>query len=133
MKSYGGEHVTAGSIIIRQLGTVIHPGRNVGMGKDYTIFAMFDGTVQFQRLGRDRKQVHILADGYAPTEQVRKAVPATSKSIPAEIAAKAMAAVKTAAASVSAAVSAPKAEKAPKAPKADAGEKPEKAPKKPKA
>ena len=47
VKAYGGEKVTAGSIIVRQRGTKIYPGTNVGMGKDYTLFALCDGTVKF--------------------------------------------------------------------------------------
>jgi large subunit ribosomal protein L27 len=54
VKAYGGQTVTAGSIIIRQRGTQFHPGFNVGQGKDYTLFALKDGTVEFQ--GR---KVHI--------------------------------------------------------------------------
>lgn len=53
VKKYGGEHVITGNIIIRQRGSRIHPGNGVGMGKDYTIFAMVDGQVKFEkRLGR---------------------------------------------------------------------------------
>lgn len=48
IKRFGGQHVKAGNIIIRQLGTVVHPGDNVGMGRDFTIFAKTDGIVQFQ-------------------------------------------------------------------------------------
>lgn len=59
-KIFGGEQVTAGNILVRQCGTRIHPGRNVGMGRDYTLFAKTDGIVQYERLGKDRKQVHIL-------------------------------------------------------------------------
>jgi large subunit ribosomal protein L27 len=62
VKRYGGEKVKAGNIIIRQLGTRIHPGLNVGIGKDYTIFAKIDGTVAFERLGRDRKIVSVYAE-----------------------------------------------------------------------
>jgi large subunit ribosomal protein L27 len=62
VKRYGGEKVKAGNIIIRQLGTRIHPGLNVGMGKDYTLFAKIDGTVAFERLGRDRKKVSVYAE-----------------------------------------------------------------------
>jgi large subunit ribosomal protein L27 len=62
VKRYGGEKVKAGNIIIRQLGTRIHPGLNVGIGKDYTIFAKIDGTVAFERLGRDRKKVSVYAE-----------------------------------------------------------------------
>ena len=47
VKAYGGETVTAGSIIVRQKGTKIYPGQNVGMGKDYTLFALVDGVVKF--------------------------------------------------------------------------------------
>ena len=53
VKKFGGEQVTAGNIIIRQCGTKIHPGNNVGMGKDYTIFAKIDGVVTFERKGRN--------------------------------------------------------------------------------
>ncbi|MCA9181798.1 MAG: 50S ribosomal protein L27 [Planctomycetales bacterium] len=52
VKRFGGQVVTPGSIIIRQVGTKWHPGRNVGMGKDYTIFALTDGTVYFDQEGR---------------------------------------------------------------------------------
>lgn len=60
VKVYGGQAAKAGNILVRQVGTRIHPGRNVGMGRDYTLFALIDGTVQYARLGKDRKQVHIL-------------------------------------------------------------------------
>ncbi len=52
VKKFGGEAVIAGNILIRQLGTKWHPGQNVGMGKDYTLFALCDGTVFFDRSGR---------------------------------------------------------------------------------
>jgi large subunit ribosomal protein L27 len=61
VKAYGGENVTAGSIIIRQRGTAVHPGRNVGMGRDHTLFALVDGMVQFERFGKDRKKVSVLS------------------------------------------------------------------------
>jgi large subunit ribosomal protein L27 len=61
IKVYGGETVSAGSILIRQLGTKIHPGRNVGIGKDYTIFAKIDGIVKYERYGKDRKKVSVYA------------------------------------------------------------------------
>ena len=54
-----GYPVTAGNILVRQRGTKIHPGQNVGMGRDYTIFAKIDGKVKFERLGRDRKRVSV--------------------------------------------------------------------------
>ena len=52
VKRYGGSLVLAGTILVRQRGTVIRPGRNVGMGRDYTLFALSDGTVYFDRKGR---------------------------------------------------------------------------------
>ena len=52
VKKFGGESVRAGNILIRQCGTKWHPGRNVGMGRDYTLFALVDGTVRFDRDGR---------------------------------------------------------------------------------
>jgi large subunit ribosomal protein L27 len=60
IKAFGGETVTGGSIIVRQRGTRFQPGRNVGQGKDDTLFAMIPGTVQFQDKGRQGKFVHIL-------------------------------------------------------------------------
>jgi large subunit ribosomal protein L27 len=59
VKTFGGELVVPGNIIIRQLGTVFHPGRNVGMGKDFTIFSKIVGTVKFERVGKDRKRVSV--------------------------------------------------------------------------
>ncbi|MGD9330585.1 MAG: 50S ribosomal protein L27 [Desulfobacterales bacterium] len=59
IKRYGGEKVRAGNILVRQLGTRIHPGDNVGMGKDYTLFAKVDGIVAYERLGRARKKVSV--------------------------------------------------------------------------
>lgn len=61
VKRYGGQHVLAGTIIIRQKGTRIFPGDNVRMGKDNTLFATSDGVVQFLRVGRDRKKVSVIA------------------------------------------------------------------------
>ena len=62
VKRFGGETVKAGNILVRQLGTRIHPGINVGIGKDYTLFAKVDGTVSYERLGRDRKKVSVYAE-----------------------------------------------------------------------
>lgn len=59
VKKYGGEIVKAGNIIVRQCGTKIHPGQNVSLGKDYTIFALTDGQVTFERYGKDRKKVSV--------------------------------------------------------------------------
>jgi len=58
-KAYGGEWVSAGSIIVRQRGTAIHPGQNVGIGGDDTLFAKIDGIVTFERKDRQRKQVSV--------------------------------------------------------------------------
>lgn len=52
VKRFGGETVTAGSILVRQVGTKFHPGRNVGCGTDYTLYALIDGQVRFDRAGR---------------------------------------------------------------------------------
>ena len=60
VKRFGGEQVRAGNIIVRQRGTRIHPGDNVGRGKDDTLFALIDGVVTFQRKDRNRKQVAVL-------------------------------------------------------------------------
>ena len=60
VKIYGGTFAKAGNILVRQLGTRIHPGRNVGMGRDFTLFAKIDGIVTYARLGKDRRQVHVL-------------------------------------------------------------------------
>lgn len=59
IKSYGGETVSAGSIIVRQKGTRIHPGLNVGRGKDDTLFALVGGLVTYERLGKTKKQVSV--------------------------------------------------------------------------
>jgi large subunit ribosomal protein L27 len=59
VKRYGGEKVKAGNILIRQRGTKIHPGKNVGRGSDDTLFALIEGEVKFERLGRDRKKVSV--------------------------------------------------------------------------
>jgi len=59
IKKFGGEEVIAGNIIVRQRGTQFHPGENVGLGKDHTLFALTDGTVKFAVGKNDRKFVHI--------------------------------------------------------------------------
>ena len=61
VKRYDGQLVTAGSSLVRQRGTTIHPGNNVGCGKDYTLFALVEGKVKFERLGKDRKKVSVYA------------------------------------------------------------------------
>ena len=60
VKRFGGQKVNAGEILVRQRGTHIHPGVNVGKGSDDTLFAMKSGRVKFERLGKDRKQVSIV-------------------------------------------------------------------------
>jgi large subunit ribosomal protein L27 len=59
VKKYGGQFVQAGNILVRQKGTRIFPGENVGMGKDFTLFAKTDGVVQYEKRGKDKKQVSI--------------------------------------------------------------------------
>lgn len=61
LKKGDGQFVTAGNILIRQRGTHIHPGENVGRGSDDTLFALIDGKVKFERVGRDRKRVSVYA------------------------------------------------------------------------
>lgn len=56
-----GQTATAGAIIYRQRGTKIHPGTNVGLGKDHTLFALIEGTVKYERLGKDKKKVSVYA------------------------------------------------------------------------
>jgi large subunit ribosomal protein L27 len=60
VKRFGGQVVRAGSILVRQKGTSIHPGENVGMGRDYTLFAKIDGVVKYERKDRRRKRVAIV-------------------------------------------------------------------------
>jgi large subunit ribosomal protein L27 len=59
VKKFGGQKVTAGNILVRQCGTKVHPGNNVKMGSDYTIYAVADGTVSFERVGKSRKRVSV--------------------------------------------------------------------------
>jgi len=60
VKKYGGESVIAGNIVIRQRGTKVHPGNNMGMGKDHTLYALIDGVVRFERKDKKRQQVSII-------------------------------------------------------------------------
>ena len=62
VKRYGGQKVRAGNILVRQKGTKLHPGENVGVGKDYTLFSKIDGVVKFERLDKTRKKVSVYAD-----------------------------------------------------------------------
>ncbi|OKY74473.1 MAG: 50S ribosomal protein L27 [Desulfobulbaceae bacterium DB1] len=59
VKRFGGQEVRAGNILVRQLGTRIHPGTNVGLGRDYTLYAMVDGVVAYEKFGKDRKRVSV--------------------------------------------------------------------------
>ncbi len=61
VKRFSGQVVRSGNILVRQKGTKVYPGQNVGMGRDYTLFAKIDGVVKFERRGRDRKQVSVYA------------------------------------------------------------------------
>jgi large subunit ribosomal protein L27 len=59
VKKFGGEFVLAGNILVRQCGTRFHPGQNVGVGSDFTLFALSDGVVTYEQFGRDRKRVSV--------------------------------------------------------------------------
>jgi large subunit ribosomal protein L27 len=59
IKVFSGQTIHAGSIIVRQVGTKIHPGNNVGMGKDYTLFSLINGIVKYERLDKTRKKVSV--------------------------------------------------------------------------
>jgi large subunit ribosomal protein L27 len=59
IKMYGGEKARAGNILVRQRGTRIHPGANVGVGRDWTLFALIDGIIKYERFGKDRTRVRI--------------------------------------------------------------------------
>jgi large subunit ribosomal protein L27 len=69
IKVYAGETVKAGNIIVRQLGTRIHPGRNVGLGRDYTIYARIDGIVKYESHRGERRQVSVYADDFRSAQQ----------------------------------------------------------------
>jgi len=60
IKVYGSQKVVAGNILVRQVGTLVHPGKNVGMGKDFTLFALVDGTVTYSRTRGDRRVVSVV-------------------------------------------------------------------------
>jgi large subunit ribosomal protein L27 len=59
VKRFGGQVVSAGSILVRQRGTTFHPGNNVGCGSDYTLFAKIDGVVSFERLGKKKRKISV--------------------------------------------------------------------------
>ena len=60
VKVYGGENVVAGNIIVRQVGSTFHAGRNVGTGRDFTLFALTDGVVKFERFGKERQRISVV-------------------------------------------------------------------------
>jgi large subunit ribosomal protein L27 len=62
VKRFGGQVVKAGNILVRQLGTKIHPGTNVGCGRDFTLFAKVDGVVTYENFGKDRKRVSVYTE-----------------------------------------------------------------------
>ena len=66
VKKFGGEHIKAGGIIVRQVGTVIHGGTNVGVGRDHTLFALVEGVVKFERKGKTRRKVSVVPAPAAP-------------------------------------------------------------------
>ena len=66
VKMYGGQKARAGNILVRQVGTRIHAGTNVGVGRDWTLFALTDGIVQYERFGKDRTRVRIVTDAATP-------------------------------------------------------------------
>ncbi len=59
VKVFGGQQVSAGSILVRQVGSSFHAGRNVGLGRDYTLWARIDGVVRFERMGKDKQRVSV--------------------------------------------------------------------------
>jgi large subunit ribosomal protein L27 len=60
VKVFGDQHVLAGNILVRQVGTRIHPGPGVGVGRDWTLFALVEGTVKYERMGKDRTRVRVV-------------------------------------------------------------------------
>ncbi|MBT2558804.1 MULTISPECIES: 50S ribosomal protein L27 [Hymenobacter] len=78
VKIFGGQSIISGNIIVRQRGTKHHPGQNVGMGKDHTLFAMIDGTVQFRKGRKDRSFVSVVA-GDVVASEVHTSAPASAE------------------------------------------------------
>jgi large subunit ribosomal protein L27 len=76
VKRYGGEVVRAGNILVRQRGTKVHPGNNVGIGKDDTLFALIDGVVTFERKGKSRKKLSVYATPVVAAVEAEVAVAA---------------------------------------------------------
>jgi len=65
VKVYGGEQISAGGIIVRQVGMTLAPGRNVGLGKDFTLYALVDGTVKYEHVNRSKKRVSVYPEAAA--------------------------------------------------------------------
>lgn len=80
VKRFGGQSVRAGHILVRQRGTKFHPGNNVGLGKDYTLFALVDGVVTFERRGKNKKQVSVYP-AHQETDNGAVAVPEMAEAI----------------------------------------------------
>jgi large subunit ribosomal protein L27 len=78
IKVFAGQTVRAGNILVRQCGTRIHPGRNVGMGRDYTIFATIDGIVQYEAFRRDKHRVHVQDLNASGRESREDSIPAAA-------------------------------------------------------
>ena len=68
VKVFGGQQVTAGSILVRQVGSTFHAGQNVGVGKDYTLWARIDGVVKYERDGKKRQRIAVYPLDAAPAE-----------------------------------------------------------------
>jgi large subunit ribosomal protein L27 len=62
VKMYGGQKVVSGNIIVRQVGSTFHAGNNVGCGSDFTLFALVDGVIKFERKGKNRQQISVIAE-----------------------------------------------------------------------
>jgi large subunit ribosomal protein L27 len=75
IKRFAGQTVRAGNILVRQLGTRIHPGNNVGLGRDYTLYALINGVVKYERYGSDRKKVSVYPAEAAVSEDWRSERP----------------------------------------------------------
>ncbi len=69
VKRFGGQNVNAGEVLVRQVGTQIHPGKNVGLGRDFTLYALVPGVVKFERRNKKKKQVSILPSAPPPSPQ----------------------------------------------------------------
>jgi len=84
VKVFGGERVVAGNILVRQVGTRVHPGRNVGMGRDFTLFALVGGEVKYQKRAGDRTYVHVVPGAKSETAEASRPSRANRGSPPAQ-------------------------------------------------